>query len=196
MNCWASRSAAGEDQVFWEEFLTSLNERGLRGVKLVISDAHAAIASAVQKLLPDAAWQACRIHFGRNIARRVRPGQRQLALAAYSAIYVQPDRERAKSACHAFAEAMERLDPRLGDYVDDREVELTAFADFPPAHWRKIWSTNPLERLMAEIKRRTRVVQLSPTTPRSSGWWGRSCVSRTTNGSAPSAATCRGSRWP
>ena len=124
----------GEDQVFWEEFLTSLNERGLRGVKLVISDAHAAIASAVQKLLPDAAWQACRIHFGRNIARRVRPGQRQLALAAYSAIYVQPDRERAKSACHAFAEAMERLDPRLGDYVDDREVELTAFADFPPAH--------------------------------------------------------------
>ena len=67
-----------------------------------------------QKLLPDAGWQACRIHFGRNIARRVRPGKRQLALAAYSAIYIQPDRERAVSACHAFAAAMERLDPRPG----------------------------------------------------------------------------------
>jgi putative transposase len=111
-------------------------------VKLVISDAHGAIAAAVEKILPDASWQACRIHFGRNIARRVRPPKRQLAMAAFSAIFIQPDRERAVSAYHSFAEAMERLDPRLADYADDREVELTAFANFPPAHWRKIWSTN------------------------------------------------------
>ena len=77
----------GEDQVFWEDFLRSLTERGLRGVKLVISDAHSAIAAAVERILPDAAWQACRIHFGRNIARRVRPSQRRLAMAAFASIF-------------------------------------------------------------------------------------------------------------
>ncbi len=82
----------GEDQVFWEDFLRSLTGRGLRGVKLVISDAHSSIAAAVERILPDASWQACRIHFGRNIARRIRPGKRQLAMAAFAAIFIQPDR--------------------------------------------------------------------------------------------------------
>ena len=153
----------GEDLPFWEDFLSSLADRGLTGVKLVISDAHSSIKAAVQTRLPGAAWQACRIHFGRNIARRAgsRPNQR-LAMAAFSTIYNQADREMAVAHYHYFAAAMEKLSPRLGDYVDDREVELTAYADFPPVHWRKIWSTNPLERLMAEIKRRSRVVQIFP----------------------------------
>ena len=153
----------GEDLPFWEDFLGSLADRGLTGVKLVVSDAHSSIKAAVQTRLPGAAWQACRIHFGRNIARRAgsRPNQR-LAMAAFSTIYNQADRETAVAHYHYFAAAMEKLAPRLGDYVDDREVELTAYADFPPVHWRKIWSTNPLERLMAEIKRRSRVVQIFP----------------------------------
>ena len=153
----------GEDQPFWEDFLGSLAERGMSGVKLVISDAHSSIKAAVQTRVPGSAWQACRIHFGRNIARRAGGRQnRRMAQAAFSTIYGQPDRESAVAQYHHFALTMEKLSQRLGDYVDEREVELTAYADFPPIHWRKIWSTNPLERLMAEIKRRSRVVQIFP----------------------------------
>ena len=152
-----------EDQPFWEDFLGSLAARGLGGVKLVISDAHASIKAAVQAALPGAAWQACRIHFARNIAKRAgnRHNQR-LAMAALASIYHQADRELAVTQYHWFSAALEKISPRLADYVEDREVELTAYADFPPVHWRKIWSTNPLERLMAEVKRRSRVVQIFP----------------------------------
>lgn len=154
----------GEDIPFWTDFLRSLVHRGLRGVKLAVSDAHAAIYAAVRTQLPDAAWQSCRIHFGRNIARRAGNYEhRRIAQAALATIYHQPDRDTAVCHYRRFAEVCERLSPRLGNYADDREVELTAYTDFPPTHWRKIWSTNPLERLMAEIKRRSRVVQLYPS---------------------------------
>lgn len=153
----------GEDQPFWEDFPESLSKRGMSGVKLVISDAHLAIKAAVQTRVPGAAWQACRIHCGRNIARRAgNAQQRRLAQAAFATIYSQADREMALTQFHHFAQVMEKHSPRLADCIDDREVELTAYADFPPVHWRKIWSTNPLERLMAEVKRRPRVAQIFP----------------------------------
>jgi putative transposase len=128
------RVGDGEDRP-WEDFLASLTDRGLAGVKLVISDAHAAIKAAVQTRLPGAAFKACRIHFGRNIARRAGSRQKQrVAMAAFSSIYHQADREMAVTQYHWFATAMERVSPRLCAYVEDREVELTAYADFPPAH--------------------------------------------------------------
>ena len=83
-------------------------------------------------------------------------------MAALASIYHQADRELAVTQYHWCCTALEKISPRLADYVEDREVELTAYADFPPVHWRKIWSTNPLERLMAEVKRRSRVVQIFP----------------------------------
>ena len=125
----------GEDVPFWTDFLRSLVGRGLRGVKLVVSDAHAAICDAVQTQLPDAAWQACRIHFGRNVARRAGNFEhKRIAQAALATIYHQPDRDMAVHHYRRFAEVAERISARLGAYVDDREVELTAYTDFPPAH--------------------------------------------------------------
>ena len=152
----------GEEQTFWEDFLRSLNQRGLSGVKLVISDAHRAIGSAVTRLLPDASWQTCRTHFERKLLRRVRRDDRRVVAAGLSAVFAQADREGAVTAFGEFADRLERRYPELASTLEDSEIALTAVTAFPPQHWRKIWSTNPLERINCELKRRTRVAQLFP----------------------------------
>ena len=169
----------GEDLPFWEDFLSSLADRGLTGVNLVFPDAHSSIKAAVQTRLPGAAWQSCRIHFGRNIARRAgsRPNQ-PLAMAAFSTIYNQADRETAVAHYHYFAAAMEKLAPRLGDYVDDREVELTAYADFPPVHLAQdLVHQSPGAPHGRDLSGAAGWCRSSPMTNRSRAWRGRSCAS-------------------
>ena len=151
-----------EAQGFGEDLIASLVTRGLSGVRLVISDGNQAIGNAVTKLIPEAAWQTCRTHFGRNLLPRVRSGDRGLVAAGLASLFGQADKQSAMDAFGDFADRLERKYPELSTILEDSEIALTAYTAFPPSHWRKIWSTNPLERVMGELKRRTRVVQLFP----------------------------------
>jgi len=151
-----------EDGAFWTAFLRSLRSRGLAGVRLVISDAHEGLKGAIGRILLDAAWQRCRVHFLRNVLSRIPKGSAEMVLAAIRTIFAQPD---AASAREQLDEIVEKLRPRFptaaGMLAEARE-DLLAYTAFPAAHWRKIWSTNPLERVNKEIKRRTDVVGIFP----------------------------------
>jgi len=151
-----------EDKVFWTEFLQSLRARGLTGVELVISDAHLGLKAAICEVLVGSAWQRCRVHFMRNVLVRVPKAHGQMVSAMIRTIFAQPD----QASVHAQLEQVAgQLDGRL-DVVSamlrDAKEDLLAFSSFPQSHWTKIWSNNPLERVNAEIKRRTRVVGIFP----------------------------------
>ena len=151
-----------EDKVFWTEFLQSLRARGLTGVELVISDAHLGLKAAICEVLVGSAWQRCRVHFMRNELVRVPKAHGQMVSAMIRTIFAQPD----QASVHAQLEQVAgQLDGRL-DVVSamlrDAKEDLLAFSSFPQSHWTKIWSNNPLERVNAEIKRRTRVVGIFP----------------------------------
>ena len=157
-------SAVGnsEDEVFWTEFLRDLRDRGLAGVQLVISDSHAGLKKAIGKVLSGATWQRCRVHFLRNALARVPKGQAEMVAAAVRTIFAEPDAEHVRAAVETVAGTLQEKFPLVAALLRDAREDLTAFADFPPAHWRKIWSTNPLERLNREVKRRTDVVGIFP----------------------------------
>ena len=151
-----------EDKVFWTEFLQSLRARGLTGVELVISDAHLGLKAAICEVLVGSAWQRCRVHFMRNVLVRVPKAHGQMVSAMIRTIFAQPD----QASVHAQLEQVAgQLDGRL-DVVSamlrDAKEDLLAFSSFPQSHCTKIWSNNPLERVNAEIKRRTRVVGIFP----------------------------------
>jgi putative transposase len=151
-----------EDGAGWTAFLRGLVARGLKGVKLVISDAHQGLKSAVGSVLPGAAWQRCRTHFMRNLLCKV-PKKAQPAVATLvRSIFAQSDREQVLAQ---HAQVVERLLPQFADAANlliDAGPDLLAFADFPQKHWRQIWSNNPQERLNREIRRRTDVVGIFP----------------------------------
>jgi putative transposase len=151
-----------EDEVFWTDFLRSLRERGLHGVQLVISDAHSGLKKAIAKVLSGAAWQRCRVHFMRNALARVSKGQAEWVAAAIRTIFAQPDDKLVRGQVEIVAKSLHAELPMVAALLRDAREDLTAFADFPAAHWRKIWSTNPLERLNREVKRRTDVVGIFP----------------------------------
>ncbi len=151
-----------EDEVFWTQFLRSLRDRGLGGVQLVISDAHAGLKKAIAKALSGASWQRCRVHFMRNALARVPKGQSEWVAAAIRTIFAQPDAALVHAQVETVAASLQTQLPAVAQLLRDAREELTAFAGFPPAHWRKIWSTNPLERLNREVKRRTDVVGIFP----------------------------------
>ena len=151
-----------ENEVFWTEFLRGLRDRGLDGVQLVISDAHRGLTNAIDTVLGGAAWQRCRVHFMRNVLARVTKGQAEMVAAAIRTIFAQPTADTVREAVENVAATLERQFPAVATVLRDARVEITAFADFPQAHWRKIWSTNPLERLNKEVKRRTDVVGIFP----------------------------------
>ncbi len=151
-----------ESEVFWTDFLRSLRDRGLGGVQLVISDSHRGLTKAVDTVLAGAAWQRCRVHFMRNVLARVTKGQAEMVAAAIRTIFAQPTADTVREAVENVALTLERQFPMVALMLREAREEITAFADFPQAHWRKIWSTNPLERLNKEVKRRTDVVGIFP----------------------------------
>jgi putative transposase len=153
-----------EAEPFWTSFLRSLTRRGLRGVKLVISDAHEGIKAAVAKVLKST-WQRCRVHFLRNALAHAGKGQRQMVLALINTVFAQDTQEAAIAQWRTVADQVRTKFPKLGTLMDDTESDVLAFMSFPKAHRVQIHSTNPLERLNAEIKRRTDVVGIFPNEP-------------------------------
>jgi putative transposase len=150
-----------EAEPFWTSFLRSLTRRGLRGVKLVISDAHVGLKAAAAKVLK-ATWQRCRVHFLRNALAHAGKGQRQVVLALINTVFAQETAEAAIAQWRTVADQLRAKFPKLATLMDGAESDVLAFMSFPKAHRTQIHSTNPLERLNAEIKRRTDVVGIFP----------------------------------
>ena len=151
-----------EDGAFWTAFLRSLKARGLHGVQLVISDAHAGLKTAISSVLLGAAWQRCRVHFLRNVLAQVPKGSAEMVAATIRTIFAQPGPAAVREQLNVIAGMLGRQFPKVEAMLHDAADDITAFASFPLAHWKKIWSTNPLERLNKEIKRRTDVVGVFP----------------------------------
>jgi transposase-like protein len=147
-----------EDGAFWTAFLRSLRARGLSGVQLVISDAHEGLKSAIAAVFVGAAWQRCRVHFMRNVLARVPRGSAEMVAAAVRTIFAQPDAAAVADQLEVIADKLGRQFPAVAAMLRDAGPDICAFAAFPQAHWRKVWSTNPLERVNVEIKRRADVV--------------------------------------
>ena len=152
---------ASEAEPFWTSFLRWLTRRGLRGVKLVISDAHEGLKAAAAKVLK-ASWQRCRVHFLRNALAHAGKGQRQMVLALINTVFAQDSPESAITQWRAVADQLRTKFPKLAALMDEAESDVLAFMSFPKSHRVQIHSTNPLERLNAEIKRRTNVVGIFP----------------------------------
>ena len=153
-----------EDEVFWRAFLTTLKQRGLAGVALVVSDQHAGLVAALRRCFQGAGHQRCRVHFARNLLAHVPKAQADYVAAAFRTIFAQSTPAEVHAAWEKTREEFAARFPKLGPLMDDAKAEVLAFTAFPHAHWRKIWSTNPLERVNKEIKRRSRVVGIFPNT--------------------------------
>jgi putative transposase len=151
-----------EDEVFWRAFLTGLKKRGLSGVRLVISDQHAGLVAALRRGLQGVAHQRCRVHFIRNLLAHVPKAQVDMVAAVFRTIFAQPDPDSMTTTWDQVRDQLADRFPKIGPLMDDAKAEVLAFNAFPRAHWRKVWSTNPLERLNKEIKRRSRVVGIFP----------------------------------
>jgi putative transposase len=151
-----------EDGAFWTAFLRSLKARGLGGVQLVISDAHTGLKAAIAGVLLGASWQRCRVHFLRNVLAAVAKGNAEMVAAAIRTIFAQPDQHHVREQLDVIAGMLGRQLPKVEAMLRDAADDLLAFTGFPVGHWKKIWSTNPLERLNKEIKRRTDVVGVFP----------------------------------
>jgi putative transposase len=152
-----------EDELFWRTFLSSLKDRGLSGVQLVISDQHAGLVAAISRCFQGAAHQRCRVHFARNLLALVPKGNQEMVAAAFRTIFAQATAEEmAAQWDHVRATFAERF-TKAALLMDAAKDEVLAFSAFPRAHWRQTWSTNPLERLNRELKRRCRVVGIFPT---------------------------------
>ena len=146
---------------FWIEFLRGLVRRGLKGVKLVISDAHEGLKAAISQVL-SATWQRCRVHVLRSLLCHVPKDQQTMVSAAVRQIFVQPDRKTAGEAWRHVADQLRPRFRKVAALLDDAEHDVLAYMDFPEAHRTKLHSTNPIERLNKEVKRRTDVVGIFP----------------------------------
>lgn len=151
-----------EDGAFWTAFLRSLRARGLGGVRLVVSDQHLGLKAAVDAVMVGSAWQRCRVHFMRNVLARVKRGSTHMVIAAIQTIFAQPDAAAVREQFDRIVATLGAQFPDVAAMLGDAKEDLLAFSAFPEVHWRKIWSTNPLERLHREIKRRTDVVGVFP----------------------------------
>lgn len=150
-----------EAETFWTDFLRSLARRGLRGVKLIISDAHEGIKAAVSRVF-SATWQRCRVHFARNAMAHAGKSGRHVVSAFIATAYAQETPEAAKGQWRKVADQLRPSVPKLAKLMDTAEEDVLAYMSFPPQHRAKLHSTNPLERLNGEIKRRTGVVGIFP----------------------------------
>jgi transposase-like protein len=152
---------SSEAEPFWLDFLRSLARRGLRGVKLVVSDAHEGLKAAVAKVLR-ATWQRCRVHFARNALAHAGKTQRRIVSAWIGTAYAQEDAAAAHAQWRTVADQLRPKVPKLAALMDSAEEDVLAYMHFPAAHRAKLHSTNPIERLNGEIKRRTNVVGIFP----------------------------------
>ena len=152
-----------EDGAFWLSFLRSLVARGLSGVRLVISDAHEGLKGAIAAVLHGTSWQRCRVHFVRNALASVPKSAQQMVAATIRTVFVQPDATSAREQWERVTESFRGRFDRVAALMDEAKEDVLAYLAFPQAHWKQIWSNNPLERLNKEIKRRTDVVGIFPT---------------------------------
>jgi transposase-like protein len=152
---------ASEAETFWIEFLRKLTRRGLRGVKLVVSDAHEGLKGAISKVL-NASWQRCRVHFMRNVLAHAGKQGRRVVSAFIGTAFAQDDAQKARTQWRNVADQLRPKVPKLAGLMDDAETDVLAYMSFPAAHRTKLHSTNPIERLNGEIKRRTEVVGIFP----------------------------------
>ena len=154
-----------ESEPFWVDFLRRLVRRGLDGVQLVTSDAHEGLKAAIEQVLVGATWQRCRVHFMRNVLAHIPKESKSMVAAALRTIFTQPHRAAAGEQLEVVASGMELHWPKAAEILSEAEDDVLAFMAFPSEHWRRIYSTNPLERLNREIKRRTDVVGVFPDVP-------------------------------
>jgi putative transposase len=151
-----------EDEVFWTAFLRRLRERGLAGVRLVISDAHAGLKASIGRVLNGAGWQRCRVHLMRNLLAHVPKQHKDMVAATVRLIFAEHDADAARARLRQVVSMLEARFPKVAELLVDAEADVTAYAAFPQPHHRKIASTNPLERVHKEIKRRANVVGIFP----------------------------------
>ena len=150
-----------ESEAFWVEFLRSLRARGLKGVRLCVSDQHEGLKHAIERVLA-CPWQRCTVHFVRNMHQHCRPSQRGLVSAALRELFQAEDGEQASERVGQVIERLEPTVPKVCRLLEDAEADLLAFYAFPAEHWPKLRSTNPLERVNREIGRRSDVVGIFP----------------------------------
>jgi putative transposase len=157
-------TAVGDSESFdfWREFLAGLKTRGLLGVHLVISDAHAGLKAAVAQQFSGASWQRCRVHFMRNIGTAVSAKHVPPVMAAVKTIFAHTEPDAVEVQWDQVTDTLAKSFPKVAAMMREAKEDVLAFRAFPKAHWQKIWSNNPIERLNKEIKRRADVVEIFP----------------------------------
>jgi putative transposase len=159
-----------ESEGFWKTFIGSLKERGLTGVKLVISDAHVGLTKAIRRMFQGCCWQRCRVHHrfaegfadARNLLQRVPKAHQGMVTAALRSVFSQEDAVGLVERWDDLAASLAERFPKAGELMEKAREDVLAFRHFPQQHWKKVWSTNLLERVNEEVKRRTRVVGIFP----------------------------------
>ena len=156
---------SSEDGAGWLAFFRDLTARGLTGVKLVTSDAHAGLVSAIGAALPGAAWQRCRTHYAANLMSATPKSSWGWVKALLHSIYDQPDAEAVHAQFNRVVDALHEKLTTVAEHLEEARADILAFTAFPKEIWRQIWSNNPNERLNREIRRRTDVVGIFPDRP-------------------------------
>jgi putative transposase len=185
-----------EDEAFWTAFLRRLRERGLAGVQLVISDAHAGLKKAIARCFQGCGWQRCRDHIARNLLVEVPKASQDMVPAALRSVFVQQEAAALEAQWEQVIGMLSEKFPAAAALMAEAREDVLVFRSFPAEHWRKIWSTNPLERLNKEINAAPASSESSPTTPRSFAWSVPCCWSSRRSGSSMAAASSPNSRWP